>query len=95
MKTEKSINHQTPVVINTLLENHCFAGDCKWRVQGENCVHCSHPNAIKYKELKTKCKNCGRNPNEEKNGCGECIGRGRYVYPGMYEDCDCGGYERR
>ena len=79
---------------NTVLANRCFGGDCKWRKQGESCVHCSHPKAVKYIKLKSNCKICGRKPNEEKNGCGACIGRGLYVYPFAYDDCDCGGYER-
>ena len=76
------------IVINT-----CFAGDCKWRKQ-ESCVVCSHPNAIIYYDLKKQCTNCGRKPNEQTNGCGGCMGRGAYVYPSAYEQCDCGGYEQ-
>lgn len=72
--------------------NKCF--QCKWVSQGSNCVHCANPNAVKYRELKNKCGVCGRNPKEEKGGCGACIGRGLYVYPFVYDNCDCGEYEQ-
>ncbi len=72
----------------------CWHGRCKWLVQGESCVHCSHPNAVNYVELTKPCEMCGRLPGIEEKGCGNCIGRGHYVYPIAYEDCDCGGYEK-
>ena len=75
------------------LNKTCFGGDCKWRKQGANCVHCYHPNAIEYKTLTKPCETCGRNPGVNKHGCGSCIGRGIYVYPYAYEQCDCNGYE--
>ena len=75
------------------MKNTCFSGNCKWIKQGK-CVYCSHPNAIEYVELKAPCACCSRKPNENKNGCGACIGRGLYVYPFAYEQCDCGGYEK-
>lgn len=78
---------------NILIPDRCFAGDCKWRKQGENCVHCSHPDAVMYYPLKKPCHNCGRKPKEETGGCGACIGRGMYVYPYSYDECDCEGYE--
>lgn len=56
-------------------------------------MKCSNPNAIQYLELKKPCSNCGRKPEVKKAGCGACIGRGKYIYPGAYEKCDCGGYE--
>lgn len=77
-----------------MTQNTCFSGDCKWRKQGSDRVHCSHPNAIKYRSITETCS-CGRKPNEIKGGCGKCIGRGSYVYPWAYEACDCGGYERK
>jgi hypothetical protein len=43
--------------------------------------------------LKKPCYNCGRKPNENIGGCGACIGRGQYVYPFAYDECDCEGYE--
>lgn len=72
----------------------CFAGDCKWRHQGAHCVQCIHPKAIKFNSLTEPCKYCGRKPKDHVNGCGGCIGRGTYIYPNVYEDCDCGGYEK-
>ena len=39
-------------------KKHC--GDCKWAKQGDSCVICSHPKAIKYHKLNRPCKNCGR-----------------------------------
>lgn len=71
----------------------CFANRCKWNKQGPNSMHCTHPNAIKFISLTKPCPFCRRKPNDHKRGCGECIGRGTYTYPTLYEDCDCGGYE--
>jgi hypothetical protein len=71
---------------------NCF--DCKYIKQGTNCMHCNHPNAVKYLDIKEPCANCGRKPGVNKNGCGACIGRGLYCYPGSYNKCDCGGFEK-
>lgn len=92
----------------------CFADNCKWRKQGENCVHCSHPKAVHYLPLSfyKRCDVCGRfapmwlwkiyhtvleffsKKTIVAFACGKCTGRGEYVYPHAYEDCDCGGYEK-
>jgi len=74
-------------------ENKCFSGHCKHKKQGTDCMHCASPKAIQYYELTEPCPVCGREPGVNRKGCGNCIGRGRYIYPGAYEDCDCGGYE--
>ena len=58
-------------------------------------MKCSHPDAINYVKLTKQCEVCGRLPEVEKGGCGNCIGRGNYAYPVAYENCDCGGYERK
>ncbi len=54
---------------------------------------CTSPNNITYHKLDKPCE-CGRQPDVNENGCGRCIGRGKYIYPHIYEDCDCGGYEK-
>ena len=56
-------------------------------------MHCAHPNAVQYKDIKEPCTNCGRKPGENSSGCGACMGRGRYCYPYVYSTCDCGGFE--
>lgn len=116
--TEQNLPTEPAISSNGMLANRCFGGDCKWRVQGEGCVHCSHPQAIHYHKLKTFCKTCGRfEPMKiwkivhkvkmwlynkkifikhyPAFACGACIGRGEYVYPFAYDNCDCGGYEAR
>jgi hypothetical protein len=75
--------------------NHCFSGNCKHAIQGEGSMHCNSPKKITYLKLKTNCWSCGRKPNINKGGCGICIGRGLYIYPHIYETCDCNGYERK
>ena len=76
-----------------LIPDRCFAGNCKWRKQGETCVYCAHQDAVMYHNLKKPCSNCGRNPKQQNGGCGICVGRGHYVYPFAYDECDCEGYE--
>lgn len=56
-------------------------------------MHCVHPNAVHYIDIKQACSNCGRKPGEKKKGCGACIGRGQYCYPNVYDKCDCNGFE--
>lgn len=65
--------------------------DCKWNKQGPNCTHCSHPKAIKYKDI--DCSHCGRKANEKYNGCGCCLGRGLYTYHFAYDECDIDKFE--
>lgn len=73
--------------------NKCFGGNCKWRADGVPV--CTHKNAVKFAPIKEPCTVCGRKPADHVNGCGACIGRGTYIYPFGYDDCDCGGYEKR
>jgi len=56
-------------------------------------MYCASPKKVLYNELKEPCEMCGRKPGRFKTACGNCTGRGRYIYPGAYEDCDCNGYE--
>lgn len=79
----------------SLEPNKCFSGNCKFAVQGSNCMHCSHKNAIIFKKINKSCEVCGRLVDSELLGCGNCMGRGHYIYPIAYEDCDCDGYEKR
>ena len=67
--------------------------NCKWRKQGEGCVHCSQDDAKMYKAIRKPCKVCGREPGMLRNGCGACIGRGLYIYWAIYNKCDCNGFE--
>lgn len=69
-------------------------GGCKHLIQGPSCMRCDHPNKITYMNITDTCSNCGRKPNIKKGGCGACIGRGLYVYPVLYNTCDCGGFEK-
>ena len=80
---------------NDLTANKCWAGNCRWREHSQMGVACSHPKKKSYKRLKEPCPICDRKPNQEHSGCGACFGRGVYVYPHIYEDCDCGGYEQQ
>lgn len=73
----------------------CFSGNCAFLKQGSTSMHCTHPNAVKLISLLEPCLHCGRRPNDNKPGCGICIGRGAYAYPMAYEDCDCNGYKRK
>jgi len=70
---------------------------------------CKHPNAVIYHKLKTKCE-CGRfDPLWlwisiiwvckkigifKGKSCGACMGRGDYIYPLIYDQCDCNGWLR-
>ena len=58
-------------------------------------MRCHHKDAIVYHDLKRPCKTCGRKPGAKAAGCGACIGRGAYIYPFAYDECDCGGYAKR
>jgi hypothetical protein len=71
---------------------NCF--ECKHIKQGSEAMHCNHPGAIKYKDISEPCS-CGRKPESKKGGCGACIGRGNYCYPGIYDECDCNGFEKK
>jgi len=75
-------------------DNLCLNGYCKWAKQGDT-IFCSHPKAVNLIKLEKPCKVCGRKPNAIEPSCGACIGRGLYIYHTCYEDCDCGGYERK
>jgi len=79
--------------MSQLKPNTCFAGKCKWAKQFPNSMACSNPKSIKYRKLDKPCETCGRKPMVERAGCGACIGRGLYIYPVAYEQCDCNGYE--
>ncbi len=68
----------------------CF--NCVHLKQGNQSMQCNHPNKVDYQNIKTPCS-CGRNPDEHVKGCGSCIGRGQYCYPGIYDTCDCNGFE--
>jgi hypothetical protein len=67
---------------------------CRHNKQGKHSMHCHHKGAIKYKDIKNPCDNCGRKPNVKRKGCGKCIGRGIYTYHFTYNVCDCGKYYR-
>lgn len=71
----------------------CFKDNCKHAIQGEGSMVCNSPKKITYINLSVPCPTCKRKPNSKKGGCGNCIGRGLYIYPNMYEQCDCNGYE--
>lgn len=74
---------------------HCLTDEfrCKYATQTTACVKCTHSNAVTYHDLKEPCKICGRKPGANEKGCGACTGRGNYIYPFAYNDCDCDGYE--
>ena len=76
------------------MENKCIKGNCVFVKQGTSCLYCSHSEAIKYIELTDKCE-CGRTNKNREKGCGRCIGRGKYIYPCAYEQCDCNGYKKK
>ncbi len=79
--------------MSEIIPNKCFAGYCKFAKQGEQSMYCSSHKKILYYELTEPCPVCKRKPGQLKPACGNCIGRGRYIYPNAYEDCDCSGYE--
>lgn len=64
----------------------CF--DCKYNIQGDSCMHCAHNQSRKFVQLDKSCPNCGRKVSSPVGGCGACMGRGSYTYPGAYDDCD-------
>lgn len=83
-----------PLAANPRVVNNTGkCNDCIFRIQGEGCVVCCHPDRIEYKDLKGGCcSHCGRKDGVNKSGCGVCIGRGRYIYHFAYNECDCGGF---
>lgn len=70
---------------------------CVFNKQGKTSMHCTHPSALGYKNIKGgKCPQCGRKNKSKKKGCGACIGRGHYTYwSGCYSECDIGQFTRR
>lgn len=57
-------------------------------------MQCSHPDKVDYQPITEPCT-CGRKPGGNNKGCGACIGRGQYCYPGIYDTCDCNGFENK
>lgn len=70
----------------------CFKDKCKHAVQGKFSMHCNSSKKITYIELYENCPTCNRTPSNKKGGCGNCVGRGLYIYPHMYEQCDCNDF---